>query len=241
MTARRDPEPVEAEFRPLPAVPNERTHTYLSAPVALVNRDPEGKPWDLMQGESSSWFSRFDIYRSIGPNRSMAKAYEVYQRREAERAERPFVPTPSKLVGGTPGQGSHRSAPTNWWQASRRWRWAERAAAWDAASVEVARAAEVAEVVKARQSQVVAGKAARGVALKALQHYDRNPKLVKPSEAALLLKVGDDLVSAGLGLDDAAKAPGQTLHVKVIDLGDDGDDQLSLPQPATRTAPAPER
>ena len=56
------------------------------------------------------WFARFEVYRQLGPTRSLER---VFQLAEGDAAQ-----------GKRPGQA--------WYRAARTWKWAERAAAWDA-------------------------------------------------------------------------------------------------------------
>lgn len=66
--------------------------------------------WDRMEGEPTLWHERFEIFRGLGPKRSVAEAYRVYMRSIGQRPRPRF----------------------SWWErAARRWRWRERAAMWD--------------------------------------------------------------------------------------------------------------
>lgn len=67
--------------------------------------------WEREDGEPSRWFARFDTYRLLGPGRSIEEAFRRARETEGLRAERP---------------GSI------WYEMAKRWRWAERAEAWDA-------------------------------------------------------------------------------------------------------------
>ena len=72
----------------------------------------DANAWDRLDGESGLWFARFDAYRLLGSRRTLLRAVR------AERAqEKDGVRT--------------RSVPGAWGRAAQRWRWEERAQAWD--------------------------------------------------------------------------------------------------------------
>lgn len=79
-------------------------------PRELINDDRDF--WDQQPDESKLWFDRFDIYRLIGPGRSISKAFRKY-----------------RLI--TRGIGSGVRAENHWYDASKEWKWEERATAWD--------------------------------------------------------------------------------------------------------------
>lgn len=66
--------------------------------------------WKRLPDEVAVWFARFEQYRIIGPARSIDEAYRR-------------VSGLHRLSGKRPGQA--------WYQAAERYRWQERAEAWD--------------------------------------------------------------------------------------------------------------
>jgi len=79
----------------------------------------EVNPWDQQPGEPDDAYARFLLYRNIGPGRSQQAAYDTYRASfrnavpEAEKsAKKPLV-------------------PGHWNDDSARWRWVDRAAAYD--------------------------------------------------------------------------------------------------------------
>jgi hypothetical protein len=66
-------------------------------------------PWERLPEEAEKWFERFDHYRIQGPTRTLEAAW----RSEAKSSK---VKRPSSA----------------WYKAAKRYRWHERAAAWDA-------------------------------------------------------------------------------------------------------------
>lgn len=75
--------------------------------------------WELQPGEPNLWFSRFELFRLAGPRRSLRSIYN------GERV--------AGRVGGKAPQSPVDHAPAAWDNAALKWRWRERAEAWDAA------------------------------------------------------------------------------------------------------------
>ena len=78
-------------------------------------------PWELQPQEPPRWFARFEVYRTLGPARTLETTFATVRESHG-------------LAGERPGQA--------WYKAARQWRWEERAAAWDAAERERLAAAE---------------------------------------------------------------------------------------------------
>src|SRR5688572_8587599 len=73
---------------------------------------PPLRPWDRLDDEPAGAFTRFLVYRNLGPARSIEAAH--------------------RLVAEAAKGGERRAkAPGAWQRAARRFRWRERAAAWD--------------------------------------------------------------------------------------------------------------
>lgn len=75
----------------------------------LIN---DSLPWEQLPGEPSEWYNRFHQFLMLPGKRSLLAAYN------AERGEK--------------GRERASGCPDNWRSAFKQWRWAERAAAWDA-------------------------------------------------------------------------------------------------------------
>jgi hypothetical protein len=76
---------------------------------------PEPRPWERQEGESAKAFSAFEIYRRLGPARTVAEAWRQYW----------------SLSGGRgTGAAPPRVMPyfSEW---AVQWRWQERALAWE--------------------------------------------------------------------------------------------------------------
>lgn len=74
------------------------------------------QPWEQQPQEPPRWYARFEIFRRMGPRRTLNEAFRI-----AGEAE-----------------GFHgKSASGSWKQQARLWKWRERAEAWDAAQREV--------------------------------------------------------------------------------------------------------
>lgn len=91
------------------------------------------EPWARQEGESLLWYSRFTAFRLMVPVRSIA---DVFQQEEgAKKRENP------------------RTKPTgDWYEQAKKWKWEERAAAWDAqldTQIEQQIAAEEKRIIRA--------------------------------------------------------------------------------------------
>ncbi len=82
-------------------------------------------PWERQPGEPLRWFERFTRYRLMGLNRSIDKVFllEIGQKRP-KQARNPKKP---ERASGT------------WRDIAQKFKWAERAEAWDLAEVEAQR------------------------------------------------------------------------------------------------------
>lgn len=88
--------------------------------------------WERMEGEPDRWYRRYERFRLMEPVRSIAA---VFREEETEKnREKP------------------RTVPTgDWYEMANRWRWEERAAAWDAhldAEIEKTIAAERKKILR---------------------------------------------------------------------------------------------
>lgn len=78
--------------------------------------DAPRQPWDRLPDESPDAYTRFLIYRNLGPNRSLRKAYLNYLRSEDGFSG----PATAKL-----------HIPGHWHANSVTYQWVNRSAAWD--------------------------------------------------------------------------------------------------------------
>ena len=101
------------------------------------------EPWDKLSSESNEAYSRFLIYRNIGPRRSLKRAYLHYLRVYDE-----FAGGPKRLH--VPGQWHADSANNSW---------RDRATAWDIRNLSKYGASVA--VLHVRAIAILAGKNAR--------------------------------------------------------------------------------
>lgn len=79
--------------------------------------EPKRQPWGRQRDEDGKleparWFARFEIYRHLGPERTIEEAWRRWRDRES--------------------RGIKGKRPSRHWSAmSQEWRWKERAEAWD--------------------------------------------------------------------------------------------------------------
>jgi hypothetical protein len=82
----------------------------------MENKD---KSWQRMRGEPALWYERFDIFRQLGPGRTLEDAW---RKLEVKTAKHPSW---------------------RWYEVAKEWNWVERAAAWDAYRFEQLRQEEL--------------------------------------------------------------------------------------------------
>lgn len=107
--------------------------------------------WQQQPGEPARWYARFELFRLAGPDRSLLGSVHT----EEANCSR------DKRSARVPGA---------WDQAARKWRWRERAEAWDASRQELVRKEEEAAFTLRRkvwlsQSQALQSKAAERLLL----------------------------------------------------------------------------
>lgn len=76
------------------------------------------QPWDQLKDEKSAWFKRFEQYRLMGTKRSFLAVYNQERREKARKGATEFKPA--------------KSVPSSWRNAAKKYRWEDRAEAWDA-------------------------------------------------------------------------------------------------------------
>lgn len=101
------------------------------------------KPWSQQPGESELWFNRFEHYRLLWPH-SLLRVYLLEWRSEQGKTEE------KRGIDVTLEQHLPKKAPNNWYETAKKYRWIERAAAFDAfqiAEIEQKLAAEKARTL----------------------------------------------------------------------------------------------
>jgi hypothetical protein len=85
----------------------------------------EHKPWERLPDEPLFWYSRYKRFQGLGPKRTMLAALEQ---------ERRVSKVPKSTENGKKPKSV--AVPGSWKQASSKWRWVERAQAYDDDKVE---------------------------------------------------------------------------------------------------------
>jgi hypothetical protein len=90
---------------------------------------PEQKPaWERQKQEPARWFLRFQLYRNLGPKRSLratiAAECEAQPATKGDKQPRQSAARQSEHL-------SDVSVPGSWSRAAKVWQWKERAQAWD--------------------------------------------------------------------------------------------------------------
>ncbi len=93
-------------------------------PWAKQREEERANPWDRRPKEPSRWFERFELYRALGPNRTLQAAFEAYWLDQGK----------ARNAIARPGQA--------WHQAAKKWQWRVRAEAFDDAERARLRATE---------------------------------------------------------------------------------------------------
>lgn len=106
------------------------------------------EPWDRLEGEPNQWYDRFERFRLLGPNRTLIATYN------GERAEA--------------GKSVIRRYPGAWDKVAGRWRWWERAEAWDEAQRALARKEEEGQLRERRRAWIAQAQAVQGKAVERL-------------------------------------------------------------------------
>jgi hypothetical protein len=103
--------------------------------------------WLRQPGEPGGWFARYEIYRLLGPRRTIEKAYVVAREAEGLKGVR---------------------AASSWYENASKWRWRERAEAWDEAERQVFLQSELTRRTDARRRRLELIEAAQEQAYAAL-------------------------------------------------------------------------
>ena len=88
-----------------------RSTTAPHPPIASAFRKCSEDPWARQPDEPARWYARFDVYRLLGPTRTIEATYRLIAQLE-------------NLTGSRPGQA--------WYAAAKTYDWQPRADAWDA-------------------------------------------------------------------------------------------------------------
>lgn len=136
--------------------------------------EPAAKPWDRLPDEPALWFARFDNYRLLGPSRTVER---VFREEKGEKGQ----------------------CPSRWHAESKKWRWRERAEAWDASERPTIERQRLEEAAAARAANLAYYRLEQQKALAALQAL--NPLTLTPSD---IVKMGD---SAAAGILKAIEEP----------------------------------
>lgn len=96
----------------------------------------DAQPWERLPGESLLWFRRFEQFRLMEPVRKIALVFQQEQRAQDQ---------------GEGKEGLERTeAPGKWYTQAKKWRWDERAAAFD-----LHQAKELEELIAAEKAKVI--------------------------------------------------------------------------------------
>ncbi len=165
-------------------------------------QDEAVPPWERRAEEPGKWYARFEIYRTLGPQRSLNQAYRLAARLE-------------ELHGKHPGE--------YWSKIARRWEWAARAEAWDQAQRERLRAMDEDRRFDARERRLQMIDRLLDTVFNVLLRADMEALASDEVRAGLptLRMLFKDLLSAqraDLGLPTATKAGVESVRFTADDL-----------------------
>lgn len=112
--------------------------------------------WDRQPGEPGHWFDRFEVFRQLGPKRDMLSAY--------------------RSITGRQGADD---LPGNWRDATTKWRWRERAEAFDDDERRKQREAEEEMRAEERQYRLQMLRASRQIIGRELANYAQDETKLK--------------------------------------------------------------
>lgn len=145
-------------------------------------------PWERQTKEPNRWYARFESFRLAGTRRSLLGIVN------GERQQR-GVPT-------------SRSVPQAWATNARRWRWRERAEAWDACQRLEARAAHAQQVAEMNHRHLQEAKALQHTAVQRLKTLDA--ATLSPAEVVRFCVAATKLERLALGDAPAPAEPSLT-------------------------------
>ena len=136
--------------------------------------EPAQPPWERLADEPAKWFARFDTYRLLGPDRTVEQVF--------------------RNITGQRGTSS-----ANWRVYAVKWRWRERAEAWDASERPNVEKQRLEEVAAARAANLAYYRLQQQKALDALRAMQ-----IAAMSPADIVKMGD---SAAAGILKALEDP----------------------------------
>jgi hypothetical protein len=138
-------------------------------------------PWERLALESPEAWAAFQVYRDLGPRRTL----DEVDRRIYQPAERP---------SSAPSRKRRRGHVSGW---SRRFRWVARAAAWDAELDRRAQAAQMDAVEEMHRRHGLEARAVQSAAMAALEKLDSGD--VSAADIVRFLIEGCDMERVALG------------------------------------------
>jgi len=130
-----------------------------------------------MPDETSRWYARFEQFRLAGPGRSLLGLFN------ADRLAR--------------GQAKQRCVPGAWAQAAKRWRWRDRAEAWDEHERQLARQAHATTIGEMNERQARLGLALQAKGAEGLRAL--RPEELEPADVLRYFTEGAKLERLGRG------------------------------------------
>jgi hypothetical protein len=110
----------------------------------------EETPWSQLKDETPLWFGRFERYRLMWPH-SVPEVYRDEWRAERKKTQQGAEKSAKERgIDTTLEVNLPKEAPSKWYQMAKRFKWEERASAWDAAQI-----AEIEKSVTTEKAKVL--------------------------------------------------------------------------------------
>jgi hypothetical protein len=135
--------------------------------------------WDRQPDEPTRWFERFERFRQMGPRRSLLGCANA-ERVEVGRNEKKLIRVPGA-----------------WAEVAEKWKWRDRATAWDDYQRELARKEEQEELTRRRRVHIAQAQLVQGKAVERLQNLD--PATLTARDVLAYLSEGVRLELLGRG------------------------------------------
>jgi hypothetical protein len=165
-----------------------------------ITLDTTNNLWDRQPNEPIKWFHRFEQYRLAGPERSVVGTFNQEQAKKSKKGQEYQYRT---------------QAPGSWNLNFARWRWKERAAAFDESQV----AEERAILQEARKAALKKHCEVGALAVAVSEQKLRSRRFVKriaPREIVGLLRAGVDITRDALNLNKPDVQP-PTIHLNLFE------------------------
>jgi len=143
--------------------------------------------WDRQPGEPMLWYNRFEIYRLMGPDRSLLGAYKLYLHEKARKD----------------AKKSPKTTPRPWNRNAEAWRWQARAEAWDIEVLRERAEQEEKEREEARRRRIEIARGLQGSGASVIRKGLSRDEIeaMAPEQAREHLRIANRMVMDGMSAE----------------------------------------